>query len=314
MSAEAVIRTLGLTKDYGEGRGVFDLDLEVRSGEVLGYLGPNGSGKSTTIRMLLDMVRPTRGRAEVFGQDPRTAGPGLRSRMAHVPGELHLWSGWTAGEILDYLATLHGGVERSRLRVLADRLGLDLDRVVGNLSKGNKQKIGLVAAFAPRVELLILDEPTSGLDPLLQVEFIHMVREKVDDGVAVLLSSHVLSEVEHVANRVGIIRRGRLVDVVGVEELKAQAARTLEVTFDGPVPRELGDMDGVRLLVAHGSVGRFEVGGDRAGAVDAFVKALGRHTVVALRGEDADLEQVFLRYYDDSDHVADADHDEDVRA
>ncbi len=301
MSGDTVVRTEGLTKDYGEGRGVFDLDLEVGAGEVLGYLGPNGSGKSTTIRMLLDMVRPTRGHAEVFGQNPRTAGPPLRSRIAYVPGELNLWSGWTAREILAYLATLRGGVEVGRTEAYADRLGLDLDRVVGNLSKGNKQKIGLVAAFAPRVELLILDEPTSGLDPLLQVEFIHMVRERVDDGTAVLLSSHVLSEVEHVAHRVGIIRRGRLVDIVGVEELKAEAARTLEVTFDGPVPERLGELDGVRLLLVHGTVGRFEVGGDRPGAVDAFVKALAEHTVVALRGEDADLEQVFLRYYEDAE-------------
>lgn len=301
MSPEVVVRTEGLTKDYGEGRGVFDLDLQLHAGEVLGYLGPNGSGKSTTIRMLLDMVRPTSGHAEVFGQNPRTAGPSLRSRLTYVPGELNLWAGWTAREILDYLAALRDDVDSARTESYAERLGLDLDRVVAGLSKGNKQKVGLVAAFAPRVDLLVLDEPTSGLDPLLQVEFIHMVRERVAEGAAVLLSSHVLSEVEHVAHRVGIIRRGRLVDVLGVDLLKAQAARTIEVTFEGPVPDRLGEMDGVRLLGAHGSVGRFEVGGEVAGAVDAFVKELGRHTVVGLRGEDADLEQVFLRYYEDSE-------------
>ena len=298
----AVVQTVGLTKDYGEGRGVFDLDLEVEQGEVMGYLGPNGAGKSTTIRMLLDMVRPTSGTARLFGEDPRTGGPSLRARVGYVPGELNLWTGWTAREIISYLTTMHGGADPARVEALADRLSLDLDRVVGALSKGNKQKVGLVAAFAPRSELLILDEPTSGLDPLLQVEFIHMVREAAADGASVLLSSHVLSEVEHVADQVGIIRRGRLVDVLGVEALKAQAARTLEVTFAGPVPPELGEMDGVRLLVADGSVGRFEVGGGAVpGAVDAFVKALAGHTVVGLRGEDADLEQVFLRYYDEGE-------------
>ena len=295
-----VIQTLGLTKDYGQGRGVFDLDLQVEEGEVFGYLGPNGAGKSTTIRMLLDMVRPTRGTAELFGEDPRLAGPELRRRVAYVPGELNLWAGWTAREIISYLLDLHGGGDPGRVASLAERLRLDLDRVVGALSKGNKQKVGLVAAFAPKVDLLILDEPTSGLDPLLQVEFIRMVRESAADGTSVLLSSHVLSEVEHVADRVGIIRRGRLVDVLGVEALKSQAARTLEVTFEGPVPAALGELPGVRLLVTDGAVGRFEVGGGGVpGAVDAFVKALATHTVVGLRGEDADLEQVFLRYYDD---------------
>ncbi|MGI9017660.1 MAG: ABC transporter ATP-binding protein [Euzebya sp.] len=262
----AAIRTTGLTKDYGGGRGVFDLDLEVAAGEVFGYLGPNGAGKSTTIRMLLDLVRPTSGQAEVLGHNPRTAGPGLRARLSYIPGELALWKGWTAGTIITYLGQLHGGFEAERVDELAQRFQLDLDRVVADLSKGNKQKVGLVAAFAPRSELLILDEPTSGLDPLLQIEFQKVLREAVAQRTSVLLSSHVLSEVEHVADRVGIIRAGRLVDIVGVADLTAKASHTLEVTFAHDAP-----------TVWPGA----------------------SHTVLGLRGHDADLEQVFLRYYAD---------------
>ena len=307
--SEQVISTSGLTKDYGDGHGVFDLDLHVTAGEVFGYLGPNGSGKSTTIRMLLDLVRPTRGTATVLGHDPRHGNPARRERIAYVPGELNLWSGWTAREIIGYLAAVRGGVEDARIADVADRLDLDLDREVGNLSKGNKQKVGLVAAFAPRVELLILDEPTSGLDPLLQVEFLRLVREAAADGASVLLSAHVRSEVEHVADRVGIIRRGRLVDVLGVADLKAQASRTLEVTFAHDAPAGLANLAGVTELVTEGRVGRYDVAGgtgpDGRSVMDTFVKALAGHTVTGLRGEDADLEAIFLRYYADDGGTAD---------
>lgn len=294
---DLAVRTSGLTKDYDGGRGVFDLDLEVRRGEVMGYLGPNGAGKSTTIRMLLDMVRPTSGNAEVLGADPRTAGARLRGRISYIPGELSLWRGWTGREVLGFLGSMRGGFDPVRVARLAERLALDLDRVVGDLSKGNKQKVGLVAAFAQPCDLLILDEPTSGLDPLLQVEFQHLVREAVAEGSSVLLSSHVLGEVEHVATRVAIIRDGRLVDVLGLAELRAKASQMLEVTFAHDVPADLGRLDGVSLLLADGRVGRFAV----TGPMDAFVKALAVHTVEGLRGHDADLEQVFLGYYAGTD-------------
>jgi ABC-2 type transport system ATP-binding protein len=299
MSRDVVVRTVGLTKDYGQGRGVFDLDLEVHRGEVLGFLGPNGAGKSTTIRMLLDMVRPTAGSATVLGQDPRRSDPSLRARLAYVPGELSLWRRWTAAEVLDHLGRLHGGVRPGRVDELAARLHLDLGRRIGDLSKGNKQKVGLVAAFAPRSDLLILDEPTSGLDPLLQAQFVQLVREAVADGASVMLSSHVLGEVEHVADRVAIIRGGRLVDVLGMADLRARASQRVEVTFTRPVPEGVHALDGVHLLSADGPVGRYDV----IGSMDAFIKALAEHEVVGLRGHDADLEQVFLRYYaDPADH------------
>lgn len=291
--ADLAVQTSSLTKDYGDGRGVFDLDLQVRRGEVFGYLGPNGAGKSTTIRMLLDMVRPTSGTATVLGQDPRTAGAVLRQRISYVPGELALWKGWTARTIIDFLGGLRGGFDRSRVEELAERLRLDLDRVVGDLSKGNKQKVGLVTALAAQADLLILDEPTSGLDPLLQVEFQALVREAADGGATVLLSSHVLNEVQQVAGRVGIIRRGRLVAVLGIDDLIARASQTLEITFAHDAPTTWPDLDGVDLVVADGQVGRYTV----TGSMDAFVKSLSEHTVLGLRGHDADLEEIFLQYY-----------------
>ncbi|MEE8600466.1 ABC transporter ATP-binding protein [Euzebya tangerina] len=291
----AVIRTEGLTKDYGDGRGVFDLELVVHAGEVVGYLGPNGAGKSTTIRMLLDMVRPTRGRAEVLGVPP-AEGVSVRRRIGYVPGELALWSGWTGRQILDFLGAMHRGFEPSRIAGLAERFQLDLDRAISDLSKGNKQKVGLVAAFARRHDLLILDEPTSGLDPLLQVEFQHVVAEAVAEGSAVLLSSHVLSEVEHVADRVGIIRRGHLVDVLDVAELRSRSAQEFDVTFAGEAPGRMDDIEGVEVVLRDGPRARYRV----SGSMDAFVKALAAHPVEALRGSDADLEQVFLQYYAES--------------
>ncbi len=289
------IRTEGLTKDYGQGRGVFDLDLSIRTGEVFGYLGPNGAGKSTTIRMLLDMVRPTSGRAEVLGQDPRAGDPGVRRRISYIPGELALWAGWSAREVIAYLGRLHGGQDRARVQDLAQRFGLDLDRVVADLSKGNKQKVGLVSAFSVDSDLLILDEPTSGLDPLLQVEFVHLVREAAAAGRTVLLSSHVLSEVQHVADRVGIIRGGHLVAVLGVADLQAQSSQTIEIVFAHDAPTVWPGLEGVEVALTDGPLGRYAV----TGSMDAFLKALARHTVVSLRTHDADLEQIFLGYYAD---------------
>jgi ABC-2 type transport system ATP-binding protein len=292
-TAGPAVVTEGLTKDYGAGRGVFGLCMQVEFGEVVGFLGPNGAGKSTTIRMLLDMVRPTAGRAEVLGVDPRTADPAVRARIGYVPGELSLWRGWRAGEVIGYLADLHGGVDAGRVRALADALDLDLGRPTGQLSKGNKQKVGLVAALAPRSDLLVLDEPTSGLDPLLQVAVQRLLRDAADQGAAVLLSSHLLAEVEGAADRVAIIRQGHLVDVLGMAELRARASQTIEVVFDSAVPPAVAALPGVEALAVDGNVGRYRV----TGSVDAFVKTLADHTVLGLRGHDADLEQVFLAYY-----------------
>src|SRR6056297_1983532 len=213
----AVLRTEGLVKEYGRGssrvRALDGLDLAIAPGEVFGFLGPNGAGKSTTIRVLLDQLRPTAGHAEVFGTAPRVGGPAQRARIGYLPGELAMAGRATSRELLTHLAQLRGGAGADRIAELADRLDLDLGRPIRSLSKGNKQKVGVIQAFMHHPELLILDEPTSGLDPLLQHEFQSMVREATADGATVFMSSHVLSEVEVVAERVAIVRAGRIVDL-----------------------------------------------------------------------------------------------------
>src|SRR5215472_9032094 len=213
------LRTEGLSKDYGQGRGLFDLDLEVAAGEVFGYLGPNGAGKTTTIRLLMDMIRPTRGRAEVFGVDCQARPVDVKRLVGYMPGELPQFGGLRGREVVSYVAGLRGGVDRRRIMVLAERLDLDLGRRFREYSRGNKQKLGLVLALMGSPRLLILDEPTSGLDPLNQQTFHALVGEARDDGASVFLSSHVLSEVEQTCSRVGIIRDGRLVSTLSMEQV-----------------------------------------------------------------------------------------------
>ncbi|MCH7706430.1 MAG: ABC transporter ATP-binding protein, partial [Chloroflexi bacterium] len=202
---DTVILTEGLTKSYGKSRGIVDLNLEVRAGEVFGFLGPNGSGKTTTMRLLLDFIRPTRGRAEVFGLDVRTESMEIRRRVGYLPGDLAMYENLTGRELLTYFANLQGGVSWSYTEALAERLGLDLSRPIRTLSTGNKQKVGLVQAFMHQPELLVVDEPTSGLDPLVRQEFYRIVQEAKAEGQTVFLSSHILAEVERIADRVGII-------------------------------------------------------------------------------------------------------------
>lgn len=295
-----VILAENLSKRYGEKRGLADLNMQVYAGEVFGFLGPNGAGKTTTIRLLLDLIRPTSGRVEVFGLDPRLGGPGLRSRIGYLPGELAMESRQSAAELLVFLGQLRGGVERSRIGELADRLGLDLSMRIKGLSKGNRQKIGLVQAFMHRPDLLILDEPTSGLDPLLQQEFLAMVRETRAAGQTVFMSSHILSEVEDVADRVGIIRDGWLVTVSDVDSLREHAPRRVEIRFaDAIQSAEFSGIPGVRHLEVEGTMVRCTIDGP----ADALIKAAARHTVVSVLAEEPDLEEIFLTHYKEEAHV-----------
>jgi ABC-2 type transport system ATP-binding protein len=285
------IEAVGLTKDYGGRRGLDQLDMTVEHGEVFGFLGPNGAGKSTTIRLMLDLLRPTAGTIRVLGGDP-ASGPELRGRIGYLPGELALDGRHRVGELLDFFARLRGGVPSTRVDDLADRLGLDLSRQVRSLSKGNKQKVGIVAAFMHEPELLVLDEPTSGLDPIVQQTFLSLVREVRDSGRTVFMSSHVLSEVQETADRVAIIRDGRLVLVSDLSSV--QPVRRFEVTFARPITAtEFGEPRGVADL----RLDRLRMTGTVDGEVDALVKALARHTVVSLRVEDPDLEELFLTQY-----------------
>ena len=290
---EAAVRTAGLTKDFGSGRGVFDLDLEVRRGEILGFLGPNGAGKSTTMRLLMGLASPTAGSVRVLGSEVTRGTVELRRRIGYLAGDFALYP-VTGTVVLDYFARLGGGVAPGRVGELAERLGADLDRPVRELSTGNRQKLGLIQAFMHDPELMILDEPITGLDPLVQRSFHELLGEVRDAGRTVLLSSHTLSEVDRVADRVAILRAGRLVVVDELARLRAQAVRRWEVELaDSPAIDDIRrlpgvhetELDGRRLRIA------FE------GPVDAIVKALARHEVLDIRVHEGDLEEVFLRYY-----------------
>ena len=236
----AAIETDGLTKFYGAARGIEELELRVERGEVFGFLGPNGAGKTTTIRLLLDLIRPTRGSAAIAGLDTRRQSLEVRRLTGYLPGELKLPARTSAIGFLSYLGRLRGGVDRRAIAELADRLDLHLERRIGDLSKGNKQKVGVVAAFMHDPELLILDEPTSGLDPLRQQDVLELVRERAAAGRTVFLSSHELDQVEHVAERVGIVRDGRLVAVEAIATLKRRALRRVEVRLAGRSPASSG--------------------------------------------------------------------------
>jgi ABC-2 type transport system ATP-binding protein len=300
VAAARAIETARLSKTYGGTvRALVDLDLRVERGEVFGYLGPNGAGKSTTIRLLLDLIHPTAGRASVFGLDTRRDGPEARRRIGYLPGDLRLPDRPTAREQLDSLARLRGHADTAYRDELCERLGVVLARPIRQLSRGNRQKVGLVQAFMHRPDLVVLDEPTAGLDPLLQAEVRALLRETAADGRTVFLSSHSLDEVQHVADRVGIIRSGRLVDVDAVESLRERSLRHVTVTFAQPVaPGELEGIDGVRLVSADGAVLRLSA---PETAMDALVKRIAQHPVVDLVSEPADLEEIFLELYREAD-------------
>ncbi|MBC7247912.1 MAG: ABC transporter ATP-binding protein [Actinobacteria bacterium] len=291
---ETVIGTRGLTKYYGKQRGVEELDLEVRRGEVFGFLGPNGAGKTTTIRLLLDLIRPTRGRAEVLGMDTRTRGVEVRRRVGYLPGELALYEKMTGSEFLRYLGNLRGGVDWGYVSSLAGRLECDLGLRIKTLSRGNRQKLGILQALMHRPELLVLDEPTGGLDPLMQLEFHRMVRELRDEGATFFISSHNLPEVERMCDRVGIIREGSLVAVDDIENLKEKALRRLEIHFASPVPvEEFRGLPGVRDLRVEDNTLVCSV----VGSVDALIKTAARHEVLNLVSPEVSLEEIFMEYY-----------------
>jgi ABC-2 type transport system ATP-binding protein len=295
----AAIRTRRLCKNYGSRPAVIDVDLVVGTGEVFGFLGPNGAGKSTTIRVLLDLLRPTSGDVAVLGSDPRRAGAELRRRVGYLPSEFVIYERASVGTVLHSLGTLRGGVDRRRIADLAARLHLDLGRTVRELSKGNRQKVGLVQAFMHDPELLILDEPTAGLDPLLRQEFIAMVDEVRAAGRTVFLSSHILSEVQALADRVGMIRDGRLVAIDTVQSLRERAVRRVEIQFDEDLAAAefstLPNIDAVRVeSQGSGCVLRCHLSGN----ADALIKTAARHRVRTLLVEEPDLEEVFLTLYE----------------
>ena len=291
------IRTEALSKHYGEVQALVDLTLEVRTGEVFGFLGPNGAGKTTMIRTILDLIRPTSGRAEILGMDTHTHAVELRNRIGYVPGDLALYPTLTGRDTLRYFANLRGGVDWGYVEALAHRLKSDLDVKVGDYSSGSRQKVGVIQAFMNRPEVLIMDEPSTGLDPLVQREFQKMMREVAAEGRTVFLSSHTLSEVQRVADRVGIIRHGRLVEVQAVDDLRSRAIRRVEMIFADEIDGSVFEMvPGVRDVRANerSVVLSFD------GQMDALLKTATQHyNLIDISSEEADLEEIFLTYYED---------------
>jgi ABC-2 type transport system ATP-binding protein len=290
----AIVQTEKLTKFYGEHRGIVDVDLEVKEGEIFGFLGPNGAGKTTTIRVLLDLIRPTSGRGLVFGIESTADPVAIHRRIGYIPGEFALYDRLTGGQTIQYFANLRGGVDPAYQRSLIDRFDIDPKRRYRELSKGNKQKIGLVIALQHQPELLILDEPTSGLDPLVQQSFYELVREARDAGRTVFLSSHILSEVERTCDRVAIIREGRLVKLDSVEGLRDLAHHQVELRFTGPVPTHVFEaLPGVSEVAAEDRVLRMRV----SGAITPVVRAAAAYELLDFVSREPTLEETFLAQY-----------------
>lgn len=295
-SEATAIQTEGLTKYYGNIPGVIDLDLLVGRGEVFGFLGPNGAGKTTTIRLLLNLLFATSGSARVLGLDVVADSLELRRRVGYLPGDLALYGAMTARELLLYFSNLRRLDTRTRVSQLAERFDLDLDRRIDHASTGNRQKIGLINAFMHDPELLILDEPTAGLDPLMQQEFQSLVAETTAAGRTVFLSSHILSEIDRVADRAGIIRDGRLVAVDTIEAFKARAHATVALRFIAPVdPDEFATCDGVVEVVPRDGAATLVI--TVAGSIDAVIRTAARHHIESISTRDRELEEVFLSYY-----------------
>ena len=297
-TSEPVVRFDHVTKIYRGGGGVRDVTLEVYPGEVLGFLGPNGAGKTTTIRLLLDLIRPSSGTIEVFGLDSRRDSVAIRRRVGYLPGDLALYEQLSARDVLSHFAHLRGGPTWTTIRSLADTLELDLDRPIRSLSRGTRQKVGIVAALMGEPDLLVLDEPTSGLDPLVQRQVHEMLRAAADAGHSVFLSSHILSEVAQVADRVGLIRDGQLVAVERVVDLQQHAAHLIDARLRGAPTREANaSLPGVVVCTVSGNDLHLEVAGD----MRPVIAALAASDLDDLSVREPSLEEVFLSFYDKAD-------------
>jgi ABC-2 type transport system ATP-binding protein len=296
MENSIAISTENLVKCYGRVEALHGVNLEVRTGEIFGFLGPNGAGKTTTIRCLLDLIRPNKGTVRVFGMEPKKFPREIRSRSGYLPGELHIEDNATVKSTLHYLNSLRGNkADWSYVNQLAGKLNLDLNIQIKNLSKGNKQKVGIIQALMHHPDLLLLDEPTFGLDPLIQHEVLKLVAEARARGATVFFSSHILSEVQEISDRVGIIRNGRVVEVAETEKLINRTFHNVRIHFKYPVDaQKLDNIPGVSILTQEDNQNvRLQVDGE----MDALIKALASYVVLDFETEHPSLEEIFLAYY-----------------
>ena len=295
MDSTPAILTRGLSKDYGKLLALNAMDLRVEQGEIFGFLGPNGAGKTTAIRLLLDLIRPTGGSAAILGMDCQRESTAVRAVTGYLPGDVRTYSNLSGRQTVELIGGMRpGGVDWREVGELAGDLALDLDRRAGTYSKGNRQKLGIVLAMLGNPRVLLLDEPTSGLDPIVQHVFWDILRRQAARGTTVFFSSHVISEVDEVCQRVGILRQGRLVAVQPVAAMKGRSVRHVEVSFDSaPPPASEFAVDGIRELRRDGATLEFEV----AGEIDPLLKALARYHVIDLRTAQPTLDEILLRYY-----------------
>lgn len=293
---DIALQIRGLTKSYGKVQALRGIDLEVKRGEIFGFLGPNGAGKTTTIRCVLDTIRPDGGKIDLFGIDPQTDPTAAQARIGYLPGEMQFYDNLTAERQLHFFNDLRqNSVDWRYIRQLAGRLDLDLSKQIKNLSKGNKQKVGVIQALMHQPDFLLLDEPTSGLDPLMQQEVMALLRETNHNGATVFFSSHIMSEVERLADRVAIIRSGEIVEVADTSELTHRSLNRLTVRFKQPVKiAQLFSLPGVEVIdQVDSTIAKFQITGD----MEAFVKVLGQTPVLAMETEHPSLEETFLSYY-----------------
>ena len=296
----AVIELNHVTKMYGTSRGVSDLNLEVNEGEVTGFLGPNGAGKTTTISMLMDLIRPTSGEIKIFGMDTRKQGVEVRKRIGFLAGDFALDKDLTGWQQLKYYGNLRGSFDKAYIQELADRLECDLSKRFKNLSRGNRQKVGLISALMHRPELLIFDEPTSGLDPLMQAEFNKIIAEHKAAGKTAFISSHVLSEVEALCDNVAFIREGEIVATRTMQELTDTATRYIRVTTkDKKLLDQLGKLSGTKIQSETNEYTEFTSTGD----INTVLGLLAKHKVQNVTITEADLESIFMHYYQEESNV-----------
>lgn len=297
MSKKTAIKTEGLTKSYGKVQALRGIDLEVDEGTIFGFLGPNGAGKTTTIRCLLDLIRPDSGVVRVLDMDPQANPVDVKARVGYLPGELQLYDNLTTRGLLRYLNALRGNqVDWDYVRELANRLELDLRRPIKNLSKGNKQKVGVIQALMHRPELLLLDEPTAGLDPLIQQEVLHLLAEAKENGATVFFSSHILSEVQMATEKVAIIREGEIVEVADTKELINRSLTRAHVIFKEPVANTA--LDGVAGVTVLSRDDGLSVMLQVEGEMDELIKSLAALPVSQFETERPSLEEIFLAYYE----------------